>query len=116
MTRKTLPRNPLTKKQHIKHVGVTAKTLEKYRRAVARFFEWLKTNGTELPTDLDELDSIASEFVNELYQDDRPVCWASEFSCGLKKLYPKCCNKLQITSSYVKNWQKAIKRVRALPL
>ena len=43
-----------------------------------------------MPTDLEELDSIASEFVNELYQDDRPVCWASEFSCGLKKLYPEC--------------------------
>ena len=116
MTRTRRPRDPLTKKAHIKHVGITEKTLKKYRFAVSRFFDWLKKNGEELPDDLEELDNAASEFVNELYQDDRPVGWASEFACGLKKLYPKCCKKLQITSAYVKNWQKAIKRVRALPL
>ena len=116
MTRKRQTKNPLAKKAHIKHVGITEKTLKKYRFAVARFFDWLRENDEELPDDLEELDNIASEFVNELYQDDRPVGWASEFACGLKKLYPRCSKKLQITSSYLKNWQKAIKRVRALPL
>ena len=116
MTKSKVRKRPLTKKAHIKHVGITDKTLAKYRVAVRRFFDWLKDNGEQLPNDLDDLDNVASEFVNELYQDDRPVGWASEFSCGLKKLYPKCSKKLQITSSYVKNWQKAIKRVRALPL
>ena len=116
MTKKTPPRNPLPKKGHIKYVGITQRTLKKYRFAVARFFDWFKRNCEEMPDDLDSLDTVASEFVNELYQDDRPVGWASEFACGLKKLYPKCGKRLQITSSYVKSWQKSIKRVRALPL
>ena len=116
MTKKTPPRKPLPKKGHIKYVGITPRTLKKYRFAVARFFDWLKRNCEEMPDDLDSLDTVASEFVNELYQDDRPVGWASEFACGLKKLYPKCGKRLPITSSYVKNWQKTIKRVRALPL
>ena len=116
MTKSKLRRKPLTKKAHIKHEGITDKTLVKYRVAVRRFFDWLKDNGEQLPNDLDNLDNVAGEFVNDLYQDDRPVGWASEFSCGLKKLYIKCSKKLQITSSYVKNWQKSIKRVRALPL
>ena len=116
MTKKKSPRNPLTKKGHIKHVGITEKTLKKYRYAVTRYFDWLKRNCEEMPDDLDALDNSASEFVNELYQDDRPVGWASEFACGLKKLYPKSGKRLQITSAYVKNWQKSIKRVRALPL
>ena len=116
MTRSKPRRKPLTKKAHIKHEGITDKTLVKYRVAVRRFFDWLKDNGEQLPNDLDNLDNVAGEFVNDLYQDDRPLGWASEFSCGLKRLYPKCSKKLQITSSYVKNWQRATKRVRALPL
>ena len=76
-------------------MGITEKTLQKYRVAVARFFDWLKKNGEEMPNDLDELDAIASEFINELYQDDRPVGWASEFACGLKKLYPTCGKRLR---------------------
>ena len=116
MTKKKHTRRPLAKKAHVKYVGITEKTLTKYRFAVARFFDWLRENNEELPDDLEELDNTASEFVNELYQDDRPVGWASEFACGLKKLYPKCSKKLPITSSYLKNWQKSIKRVRAVPL
>ena len=116
MTKGKLRRKPLTKKAHIKHEGITDKTLEKYRVAVRRFFDWLKDNGELLPNDLDNLDNVAGEFVNDLYQDDRPLGWASEFACGMKRLYPKCSKKLQITSSYVKNWPRATKQARALPL
>ena len=48
----------------------------------------------DLPISFDDLDNVASEFINHLYQDDRPLSWASDFCCGIKRLYPQCRRKL----------------------
>ena len=48
MTRTKLSKNPRTRKAHVKYVGITEKTLKKYRYAVARFFNWMQENGEEV--------------------------------------------------------------------
>ena len=103
-------------KAHLKHVGIQKKTLERYELGTRRFFKWLRSNRLTMPRDLKELDELAGEYVNELYMDDRPLHWAVDFTCGIKRLYPKCSRDLHTTTGYIKNWQRSTKRKRALPL
>lgn len=69
-----------------------------------------------MPESLADLDISSAEYINELYQDDLPLGWASGFVCGLKRLYPNCKRQLETASSYLCNWQKATVRTRAMPI
>ena len=62
------------------------------------------------------MDFVAGEFVNHFVQDDLPLGWGNDFVCGLKRFYPRCRFSLQVTSSYLRNWSKSVKRTQALPL
>ena len=116
MTKKSMKGRPQVKTSHLKYVGIQNKTLERYEESTRRFFKWLKTNRLPMPNDLNKLDELAGDFVNVLYLDDRPMHWAVDFVCGIKRLYPKCSKVLHITSSYIKNWQRTTRRKRAIPL
>ena len=76
----------------------------------------MKGSNFPLPETLPDLDVRAAEYINELYQDDLPLGWASDFICGLKRLYPNSKRNLETTSSYLRNWQKATVRTRAMPV
>ena len=108
--------NKIVRRSHIKYVGLQVATIIKYKKAVARFFAWLKANASVWPSSLFLLDELAAEYVNELYQDDLPLGWASDFVCGLKRLYPKCRRQLETASAFLRNWQRATVRTRAMPL
>ena len=100
MTKKVKKGRPLTKKTHLKHVGIEKRTLERYEVGTKRFFTWLRLNRLAMPADLKQLDEFASEFVNDLYLDDRPLHWAMDFACGIRRLYPKCNRELHTTTNY----------------
>ncbi len=68
------------------------------------------------PRIITELDYLSGEFIHFLYQDDRPVGWASDFLCGLKRLYPFCRRGSESANQYQRNRVKAIVRRRACPL
>ena len=59
---------------------------------------------------------MAGEYLNFLYQDDLPLRCTNDFLNGLQRLYPRCRLRLPTANLYFRNWQKATKRVRALPL
>lgn len=113
---RTRKRSRDVKKGHIKFVSVSAKTIDRYRVGVKRFFSWMSRERIPMPNSFDELDHHAGEFIHFLYQDDRPLGWVTDFVSGMKRLYPKCRRKLETASAYMRNWQKATVRTRALPL
>ena len=104
------------KKGHIKYVSVTARTIERYKVGCRRFYAWMAREGLSMPNSFEELDFVAGEYVNCFYVDDYPLGWITDFISGMKRLFPRCKRKLETATSYMRNWQKATVRVRALPL
>ena len=88
-------------KAHIKLAGLQSGIIHKYKCEIARFFNWIKVSEFSFPSSLEDLDLVAREFVNHLFQDDLPLGWGNDFVCGLKRFYPRCRFSLQITSSYL---------------
>ena len=103
-------------KAHIKLAGLQPGTIHKYKRGIARLFNWLKVSELSFPSSLEDLGFVAGEFVNPVFQGDLPLGWGNDFVCGLKRFYPRCRFSLQITSSYLRNWSKSVKRTQALLL
>ena len=67
------------------------------------------------PADPAELRFAAAEFVNFLYQDDRPLYWAADFLSGFKRYYASHKHALDEASQYYRNWSTSIVRVKACP-
>ena len=104
------------KRVHLKYVGITNQTLERYRQAIWRFFIFLHEFMHPLPTSLADLDNLAGEYINHLYQDDYGVHFANDLISGLKRLYPKCRKSLETASAWARNWTKSLSRTRATPI
>ena len=66
-------------KAHIKLAGLQPGTVHKYKCGIARFFNWINVSEFPFPSSLEDLDVVAGEFVNHLY----------DFVCGLKRFYPR---------------------------
>ena len=100
-------------RKHLRLIGI--KSIDKYMTAVRRFFSFL--NLTEYPwpvTDPDMCEALA-EFVNYLWQDERPFDWASTFCSGFARLCPMYKHNLAQARIYVKNWNSVLDRTRAFP-
>ena len=78
-------RNRDVQRAHIKFVSIPARTISKYRVGIQRFFKWQRIEKLPMPQSFDELDHQAGEYINFMYQDDRPLGWATDFVSGLKK-------------------------------
>jgi integrase len=106
----------IVRQAHIKFVGITKLTTTRYKNAVKRFFEWHKSAEFATAVNFAELDYQLSEYINFLYQDERPTGWAGDCLAGFKRFYPPCRRQLETANAYYKNWCKSTKRIQALPL
>ena len=66
------------------------------------------------PSSPQELRFVAVEFVNCLYQDDRPLFWEADFS-GFKRFHSSNKHCLDEASQYYRNWSASITRMKAVP-
>ena len=102
--------------EHPKYVGITRKTLNRYRKQVRLFFRYLRVHGIGMPECLEALDDSVAEYVNHVYQEGEPAGYASDLVSGFKRLYPRCRKHLVVSSQYCKYWTRSIRRRRALPI
>ena len=116
MPRKSKKVHQLVRKEHVKYESLSPDTVKKYKTGVRRFWFWVRLVTGKRPKSVRELDFLSGEFINFLYQDERPLGWASDFLCGLKRLYPFCRKYLESANQYHRNWAKAVVRRRACPL
>ena len=100
---------------HIRFAGIQEATRRKYKLAIWRFFNWLDASEWEFPSTQAEIDYAAGEFINFLYQEERPFDWASTFITAFKRFCPAHKRALGTASLYVKNWSKTLVRVSAMP-
>ena len=68
-------------KAHIKLAGLQPGTVHKYKCGIARFFNWISVSEFSFPSSLEDLDFVAGEFVNHLY----------DFVCGLGRCTGSAC-------------------------
>ena len=104
------------RKAHLKYTGLQSATLKRYQTHVRKFFGYLDFEHLDTPSSLEDLDIAAAEYINFLYQDDRPYGWAADFLSGLKRMYPKARRRLDTSSVWLKNWSRTLRPTRALPL
>jgi integrase len=110
------PRTQSTQvRQHLKYVGLKAVTLARYKTAVSRYFEWLRLSENPRPRTYAEVEHATAEFINFLYQDERPLSWASTFLSGFRRLCPTLRSCLTTAALYTRNWSDSVERVKAFP-
>ena len=112
---KKTPAKPTAAKVHLKMLGTTTGTQEQYKTAVKRFFMYVQHVLERPPADPHELRFAAAEFVNFLYQDDRPLYWAADFLSGFKRYYASSKYALDEAQLYYRNWATSIVRQKACP-
>ena len=109
------PTNKVGPKQHLREVGINARTRQRYLCQLRRFFRWVRLFAGHIPSSLPELDRLASEFVNALWQEDDNVAYAGDFLSGLARFVPVARDGVPITRQFLCNWRRTVTRVRALP-
>ena len=102
-------------RQHLCFMGIKPATLAKYKTAVRRFTTYLHFVERPFPLTPHDFDDVAAEFVNYLYQDDRPLDWAASFMSGIKRFVPNVRRHMETAALYIRNWGSSIDRVRAFP-
>jgi hypothetical protein len=70
---------------HVKYEGVTQRTLQRYRRQVLRFFDYLDIYTVDWPCSPDEFDHVTGEYINHLYQEMDPYGYAGDFLSGIRR-------------------------------
>ena len=101
---------------HVKYEGVTQRTLQRYRRQVLRFFDYLDTYNIAWPRSPDEFDYVTGEYINHLYQDMDPYGYAGDFLSGIRRFLPRWRNHTQSAGQYFRNWRRSLSFRQALPL
>ena len=71
-------------------MGISDRTAARYKKALINFFEYVDTHGHSIPNTMSELDYLAGEFVNHLYQEMEPYGYAGDFISALRRFYPAC--------------------------
>ena len=104
------------RKKHLKEVGVTHTTLERYKTAVDSFFVWRTNNNLEVALSYSCLDFQVGEYFNDLYRRFMPLHYAGDCLSGMKRLFPHTRKHLDTAGLYYKNWVKVTKRRKTLPL
>ena len=101
---------------HLSIVGLSSLTLRRYRLSVSRFFAWLSSCGIAMPTTHELVDFYLSEYLNFLFNSNKPETWATDAVSGMTRLVPSMRGRLKVSWSYISNWRKTVQRSRALPL
>ena len=111
-----LRRRRSVRKVHLKYVGITPKTLERYRRALQGFFRHLRRYGIPLPRTMGEFDEAVAEYINEMWLEDEPHGYANDLISGISRLLPRARRHIPTSRMYIRNWGTTLARKRACPL
>ena len=108
--------NPKQKgrKCHLKLLGAGPAWIKRCRVAVLRYFTYLDRHKFRIPRSRAELDDSVAEYINFLFQDDRPIGWAADLLGGVKRFSPSS-DRLETAKQYYRNWARSVVRKKAHP-
>ena len=100
----------------LREMGITQNTRIRYEKMIDRFLDFVKLFRIAWPRTPAQLDWAAGEFLEHLWEDDRPEYWAAGFVSALKRFLPIMRKLLPVTSMLLSNWRRSLVRWQALPL
>jgi integrase len=104
------------KKCHISQASITRLTVSRYVSAMNSFFVWRRAKGLGAEVDFADLDLQLGEYLNHLYQNERPLYLGINCIAGFKKLRPRCKKHIDTAVAWLNNWAKVTVKVQAMPL
>ncbi|CAE7668538.1 unnamed protein product [Symbiodinium sp. CCMP2592] len=105
-----------SRNDHLRFLGITAKTRRSYETAVAAFFAYVRALRGRLPATMQALDDELSEYINHLYQEGDTLTQAGWTVSGLKRFYPRCRPHLLTSQVFLRNWQRVHLPKRTTPM
>lgn len=75
----------MTKKRHLKYMGVRQRTIQLYRREISHFFTFLEFIHQPMPASYAALDHSVAEYINHLFQEGEPISKAGWLLSGLRR-------------------------------
>jgi integrase len=103
-------------KKHISQASITRQTVTRYISAMNSFFSWRRANGLNANPKFPELDLQLGNYLNFLYQNDKPLYLGINCIAGFKKFQPRCKRQIDTACSWLNNWSRVTRKVRAMPL
>eukprot|EP00438_Fugacium_kawagutii_P035175 Skav225826 [mRNA] locus=scaffold2516:55037:59475:- [translate_table: standard] len=106
----------MSRRNHLKYLGISARTLTLYEHEVSQFLSHLALDGRKLPRSYRRLDQAVADYLNLLYQEGETLTKAGWLLSGLKRLYPRLRSELAIAQQWYRNWSRHHTPDRATPL
>jgi hypothetical protein len=103
-------------KLHLRFAGLHQRSLSAYVRALRDFFFYLRAEVGGMPSSFAQLDHWLGEYINHCYQEGDPIAYAGHTLSALSRFLPACRDKLPISRSYYRNWNRVVSRERAIPM
>jgi hypothetical protein len=100
----------------LKSLTVQPKTKARYKMGLQGFFEFLTSEGLELPRKVDDMDPIVSDYLEYMWSQGEGRAAASTFMAALQDFMPKLKNKLPGAWRLMKTWTTHETPSRAPPL
>ena len=104
------------RRPHLRNVGITSRTRNRYQNALRCFFTYLKSVSLDFPSTFSLLDHYVSEYINACWQEGEPLAYAGDLICGLQRFYPACRRRLPTAKQFFNNWSRSHVAIRAKPL
>ena len=100
----------------LKDLTVQPKTKQRYTQALDNFYQFLAREGISLPKKRDHMDSLVSDYLEELWSSGSSRSEASNFLAGLQDADPKLKHNLPGSWRLMKTWTVNEMPSRAPPL
>ena len=100
----------------LKDLVVKPQTRKRYEEAMRKLFEFLKWNRIALPSQYEQLDSIASRYIEELWEEGESRYLAQDTVSALQHYEPQLKRRTLESWRLIKAWQKHEIPTRAPPL
>lgn len=100
----------------LKDLTVQPKTKQRYTQALDNFYQYLAREGISLPKKRDHMDSLVSDYLEELWSSGSSRSEASNFLAGLQDADPKLKHNLPGSWRLMKTWTVQEVPSRAPPL
>ena len=90
----------------LKNLVIQPATLRRYETAMKHFLEFLRWNGYTLPSGYEEVDRLASLYVEELWEEGDSRYLAQDVLSSLQHFEPQLKRRLLQSWRLIKAWQK----------
>eukprot|EP00438_Fugacium_kawagutii_P004704 Skav217784 [mRNA] locus=scaffold1782:252335:253162:- [translate_table: standard] len=100
----------------LRFIGLKPRTLQSYRQALLRIFDWMDSENIDTPSKPARLDEVLASFLEHLWLDDINITYAGHTLSAFRRFYPQLQWKLAVSRQFFSNWKSIHVTKQAVPL